>query len=383
MEEKNLCSYGCGREAIIKFRNGKYCCETSKNKCPALRELNRKGNTGRIQQQEVRDKIGEWNRNNKKRTKPSPIKNEENFLCSYGCGNIATHQYLNGKLCCCDSHYRCREQRRKNKERLVDQFKDPIRKEQQSISTKKSWEDPERKNKNTIGLKKFYDNETAEERDIRKKRSKESHNTKEYKELMVIRAKEFWNREEYIKNHDIAMQKLFEDPKYRIKISERLIKFNKNHPGFFAGENNGMYGKIHKPESIKIMSLKGKIRWADPEYVKRIQKSFNIKPNKPETLLVNLFKDLNLDYEYTGDFSFWISGKNPDFTNYKDKKVIEFFGIYWHGEKFRNDGNSNIIHEQQRIEHFAKEGYKCLIIWEDELKDLDKLIEKILKFDME
>ncbi len=63
MEEKNLCSYGCGREAIIKFRNGKYCCETSKNKCPALRELNRKGNTGRIQQQEVRDKIGEWNRN--------------------------------------------------------------------------------------------------------------------------------------------------------------------------------------------------------------------------------------------------------------------------------------------------------------------------------
>jgi hypothetical protein len=38
----NLCSYGCGKPAILQFKNGKYCCSDSKNKCSALREKNPK-----------------------------------------------------------------------------------------------------------------------------------------------------------------------------------------------------------------------------------------------------------------------------------------------------------------------------------------------------
>ena len=40
---KNKCSYGCGKDAVIQYKNGKYCCSTSKNKCTALRKKNSDG----------------------------------------------------------------------------------------------------------------------------------------------------------------------------------------------------------------------------------------------------------------------------------------------------------------------------------------------------
>jgi len=36
--------------------------------------------------------------------------------------------------------------------------------------------------------------------------------------------------------------------------------------------------------------------------------------------------------------------------------------------------------EHQRIDHFKKYGYDCLIIWEEELKSPDKVVEKIKNF---
>ncbi len=39
-----LCEYGCGREATYQFKNGKWCCESSWNKCPSLRKINSKKN---------------------------------------------------------------------------------------------------------------------------------------------------------------------------------------------------------------------------------------------------------------------------------------------------------------------------------------------------
>lgn len=31
-----LCSYGCGQEASFQFKNGKWCCSTDVNYCPAI-----------------------------------------------------------------------------------------------------------------------------------------------------------------------------------------------------------------------------------------------------------------------------------------------------------------------------------------------------------
>ena len=63
---------------------------------------------------------------------------------------------------------------------------------------------------------------------------------------------------------------------------------------------------------------------------------------------------------------------------HKVKKVIEHFGDYWHGECIT--GIPNNVHEQQIINNYKLIGIDCLIIWEHELKDLDRVKNKINNF---
>lgn len=179
------------------------------------------------------------------------------------------------------------------------------------------------------------------------------------------------------------------------------------------GEKNGMFGKTHTEEALKAMSeaLTGekhplygipcpgerkrkisitkqgvklseehkknigegsKLNWQDSEYQKKVCKGLALKPNKPETVLLNLLNRLYPnEWKYTGDFSFMINGKNPDFTNVNGhKKLIEMFGDYWHqGEN-----------PEDRKKIFREFGYETLVIWESELKDLSMTTFRIHKF---
>jgi hypothetical protein len=45
--------------------------------------------------------------------------------------------------------------------------------------------------------------------------------------------------------------------------------------------------------------------------------------------------------------------------------------------------NQTEEHENDRISHFKNNGYDTLIIWEHELKDLNKLKQKIMEFNYE
>jgi len=42
-----LCEYGCGQEAQFQFKNGKWCCSDSYNKCNKNKEINSKSNIGK------------------------------------------------------------------------------------------------------------------------------------------------------------------------------------------------------------------------------------------------------------------------------------------------------------------------------------------------
>jgi hypothetical protein len=107
-------------------------------------------------------------------------------------------------------------------------------------------------------------------------------------------------------------------------------------------------------------------------WVKNIRRSANIRPNKPETFLLNLLEEMYPgDYKYVGDGEIVIAGKCPDFININgQKKIIEHYGDYYH----RNDD------PQDRIALFAKYGYSTLIVWERELKDVESLKAKIREF---
>lgn len=43
VEEKKICDYGCGRQAHYQMKNGKWCCQSSYNRCPQIKRKNSEG----------------------------------------------------------------------------------------------------------------------------------------------------------------------------------------------------------------------------------------------------------------------------------------------------------------------------------------------------
>lgn len=123
-----------------------------------------------------------------------------------------------------------------------------------------------------------------------------------------------------------------------------------------------------------------KFKWQNPVYrekqIKAIFAGQNLSPNKPEKLLTKLLnKILSKTYKFVGNGKIFIAGFVPDFINCNgQKKIIELYGDYWHN---REDTK---IRDKKRIKTYTKYGYKTLIIWEHELKNLDKVTNKIKAF---
>jgi len=106
-------------------------------------------------------------------------------------------------------------------------------------------------------------------------------------------------------------------------------------------------------------------------------------PNKPETLLFNLFKiSLPKEYKFVGNNKIVIDTFNPDFINCNgQKKIIELFGCYWHKCQQCGFGNGKKV-DNRKLKVYKKYGYKTLIIWEHELKQPEQVIAKIMEFNL-
>lgn len=95
------------------------------------------------------------------------------------------------------------------------------------------------------------------------------------------------------------------------------------------------------------------------------------RPTDLEAKLISIIDKNQLPYKYTGDGSFIVGGKNPDFVNTNSAKVaVDIFGDYWH--------EPNEVEERQAI--FASYGWSLFIMWESDLKTLgENDIVQILK----
>jgi len=156
-------------------------------------------------------------------------------------------------------------------------------------------------------------------------------------------------------------------------------------------------GSHASDETKKRMSIsrKGKIpynaikavtaKWQDPEWRQRVVEAAlrgnSRKPNKPELKLQAILdKYFPNEWQYTGDGYHTIGGFAPDFTNCNGKKqLIELFGDYWHSPRANPDWHQT---ELGRIMAYNSLGYKCLILWEYELKTLgeEEITEKVETF---
>lgn len=146
-----------------------------------------------------------------------------------------------------------------------------------------------------------------------------------------------------------------------------------------TGERNPNYGK--KPSEVQRANLSEKISalWQNPQYVAHMMQLRRTKPNKQEQKLIKLLAEQLPEFRYNGDFSqgVMLGGLIPDFINADGaKEVIELYGDYWHSK----DGTRWRQTELGRIMSYNSIGYRCLVIWQSELKDTDKVVEKIQAF---
>ena len=177
--------------------------------------------------------------------------------------------------------------------------------------------------------------------------------------------------------------------------NRRCLKCNrkylsgKNSPSYIDNRSNKTYYCKDCGKEISVNSgfyglgrcgsCANKLKWKNKKYRENIMRKF--KPNKPEKLLNRLLnKRFNKEYKYVGSGEVVLGGLNPDFINCNgQKKIVELYGCYWHNCKKCGFGNGRKI-DKRRIKTYIQYGYKTLIIWEHELKELNKLELKIKKF---
>jgi hypothetical protein len=161
------------------------------------------------------------------------------------------------------------------------------------------------------------------------------------------------------------------------------------------------WGEYRREKMGKHMQKMSKLRWEDKEYrdkmtrcakqkfenetqknkqIRAMRMGAQVKPTSPELDVLGILDDLYpKQWKYVGNGEVVISGKNPDFINTNGKKqIIEMFGTYYHS--YKCNGECPLIHQLQRQDIYAKYGYKTLVIWQHELKNIKELKDKIVNF---
>lgn len=187
-------------------------------------------------------------------------------------------------------------------------------------------------------------------------------NNPDYRENMVSQIKERENSLERKTQKSLTMKALWETPEHRQFMSEVLKQRWET-----STYRNTMQEKMTK-------------KWTEPEYVEKMMRRLRHTPNNPESLLSILTPE---NVEYIGNGKWWrtikletangivIKHKNPDFKVKGQRKLIEFNGTYWH----KNDYPDNAYQQA-----WAKIGYEILIVWDYEMKNIDKVLTKIANF---
>jgi len=128
-----------------------------------------------------------------------------------------------------------------------------------------------------------------------------------------------------------------------------------------------------------------------------------LKPNKIELAIAHMLGQHNLyaDYSRTAlpgqvyyadaiENRIYIrlangAHKVPDFKVKSQKKVLEVYGDYFHSRPFseRNGAPDYSWNADRMVEEYAKVGYRCLVLWEHEIKEQSRrqeLVERLLAF---
>ena len=157
-------------------------------------------------------------------------------------------------------------------------------------------------------------------------------------------------------------------------ISEALTQVYREGRGGFQH----LTGAQMEVRNWRISEAQKKL-WEDPVYKEAMVRAIREGRRLPSGLEVELEMYLNRYYpeewirnERLGHELVIIGGKVPDFVRTDDRKlVIEAFGGY--GWIHTEEG------AEEKILHYEKHGYKCLVLWWDEVRE-DLVVEKVREF---
>jgi hypothetical protein len=203
--------------------------------------------------------------------------------------------------------------------------------------------------------------------------------------------KEAANRPEAIKRASEDLTKQWKDPIKRNNLINALVIAH-NDPIVIEKQRKDML-QMWKDPTYRQKVIESHIeQWKDPVFAQKVIRGWGKCPNNEEISVTNFLKKfLPNEYKFTGDGSIPVDGLQPDWTNINGQmKLIEYLGEYHHADPNRYEPDDIVIHgwkasyiwgkDCERIKRLENKGYKVLIIWGREFKDLEKLKQKILEF---
>lgn len=106
-----------------------------------------------------------------------------------------------------------------------------------------------------------------------------------------------------------------------------------------------------------LLKLRG-YKQSEEHLIKRLGTGA-IRSSKEELSLVPALRKLGL--RHTGEGGFWRRWPdgtlhNPDFVDEENRRVVEYFGSYWHDRS----------EEDYACQQWAELGYECFVIWDDD-----------------
>lgn len=173
--------------------------------------------------------------------------------------------------------------------------------------------------------------------------------------------------EKHILNIKIATIRRYQNPEEHLKCS---IFFKKMHSNPEVKEKHrSSLKRVFNSSEMKVkQSIVAKKRWKNLEFQSKMFSSSKVEPNSYELKILHLIRTRNLNFQYTGNRSFWVTSKgkhiNPDFVDTEKKKVaIEVFADFW--KQLHYGSVKNYLTERKDL--FEKIGWKVIFIHDEDI----------------
>lgn len=174
----------------------------------------------------------------------------------------------------------------------------------------------------------------------------------------------------------------FTDEEAKKKISERQTTFSKEICIEKYGEEEGLKRWEERQEKWHKSFKKSKKIGYSKVSQKLFWEIYNLLQDKDNIYFAELGKNKILDpNEYNNEYRLKCNNRifSPDFINIKNKKILEFDGTYWHGDKIIK--RSTALRDNERDNILIENGYEVLRIKEEDYKkNPQKVIKECLEF---